>query len=175
MDQTGEHLVHVIDATAREAGQDNEQKAINHSIRALFNLKAIPDRIPGMPYYAVSIDPSRHWNTNQGNMPVAVRAQTGDSLVDTNVNKDVILCGDSIGYWRVPLKAGKADVTVKVDTFDPAGTGQLFVFDNEDPQRQGSTPTFTWSADEAEKATEPQKLKDPHPPATAAHAPKPKA
>jgi hypothetical protein len=148
MDGNGEHIVKVIDATAREAGLDNEQKAVNHSLRALKGMKAIPDRVAGAPWYAVSITPDRHWNVAQGNMPVAVRAEVvvnGVDTVDTSVNREVVLCGDQIGYWRVPLVAGKGDIEVPVNKFAPSGEGALYVLDAEEPQRQGSTPSFTWS------------------------------
>jgi hypothetical protein len=150
MDKNAEHIVKVIDATAREAGEDNEQKAVNHSLRALKGMGAIPERVQGAPWYAVSIDPSRHWNTGQGAMPVAVRAQALSGVpprdnVDTSVNREVILCGDQIGYWRVPLVNGVGDIEIPVNQYAPSGEGVLYVLDAQEPQRQGSTPSFTWS------------------------------
>jgi hypothetical protein len=152
MDKNAEHIVKVIDATAREAGLDNEQKAVNHSLRALKGMGAIPDRVAEAPWYAVAIDSSRHWNTGQGAMPVAVRAQVWQKMpppardvLDTSVNREVVLCGDGIGYWRVPLVNGVGDIDVPVNQYAPSGEGQLFVLDAEEPQRQGSTPSFTWS------------------------------
>jgi hypothetical protein len=147
MDTNGEHIVKVIDATAREAGEDNEQKAVNHSLRALKGMGAIPERVEGAPWYAVSIDPSRHWDTKKGAMPVAIRAEImagrpPKDTVDPSVNREVVLCGDGIGYWRVPLVNGQADVTI---TLTGSGEGQLFVLDASEPQRQGSTPSFTWA------------------------------
>lgn len=145
MDSNAEHIVKVVDATARERGEDNEQKAVNHSIRALKGMGAIPDRVPGQPWFAVSIEPGRHWDCAKGDMPVAIRAETGNDNVDTSVNREVVLCGDGIGYWRVPLVNGAADVTVPVNGYADSGEGQLFVLDASEPQRQGSTPSFTWS------------------------------
>jgi hypothetical protein len=150
MDKNAEHIVKVIDATAREEGQDNEQKAVNHSLRALKGMGAIPERIPGSPWYAVSIAPDRHWNVAQGDMPVAIRAEALSGMpprdnVDTSVNREVVLCGDGIGYWRVQLVAGKGDISIPVNTYAPSGEGQLFVLDADEPQRQGSSPSFTWS------------------------------
>lgn len=143
MNEHDHHLVKAIDATAREDA-DNEQKTINHVLRFLTKTGAIPDRVPGKPWYAVSIDPSRHWDTAKGEMPVAIRAETGADEVDASVNREVVLCGDQIGYWRVPLVAGKADVTVLLTQFEKTGEGQLFVLDAAETERQGSTPSFTW-------------------------------
>jgi hypothetical protein len=149
MDKNGEHIVKTIDAVSKE-GEQNEQKAVNHALRALTGMKAIPARVAGAPWYAVSIDPSRHWNVSKGEMPVSIRAEAVSGVppadhVDTTVNREVVLCGDGIGNWRVPLVAGKADLTIAVNTFTPTGEGVLFVLDAEEPQRQGSSPSFTWS------------------------------
>jgi len=148
MDANAEHIVKVIDATAREEA-DNEQKAVNHSLRALKGMGAIPERVAGAPWYAVSIDPSRHWDTAKGAMPVAVRAEIVSGVpprdnVDTSVNREVVLCGDGIGYWRVPLVNGVGDLAVEVNRYSASGEGQLFVLDAAEPQRQGSCPPFTW-------------------------------
>lgn len=155
MDKNAEHIVKVIDAVAREdmPPEDsamNEQKAVNHSLRALTGMKAIPDRQPGAPWYAVSISPDRTWDTRKGKMPVSIRAETVSGVPaqdhpDPTINREVVLCGDQIGYWRVPVVAGKADVEVPVNTYAATGEGQLFVLDAVEPQRQGSTPTFTWT------------------------------
>ena len=145
MDGNAEHIVKAIDAAAHDDEADNEQKTINHSLRALKGMGAIPARVQGMPWYAVSIDPSRHWDTASGEMPVAIRAETGEGMVDTMVNRTVVLCGDNVGYWRVNLVNGQADLTIPVNTFADSGQGQLFVLDASEPQRQGATPTFTWS------------------------------
>jgi hypothetical protein len=149
MDKNAEHIVKVIDATARDNEADNEQKAINHSLRALQGMHAIPERLAGAPWYAVSIDPSRHWDTSKGAMPVAVRAEIVSGVpprdnVDPSVNREVVLCGDGIGYWRVALVNGVADVSVELNKFSASGEGMLFVLDAAEPQRQGSSPAFTW-------------------------------
>jgi hypothetical protein len=150
MDKNAEHIVKVIDATARDNEADNEQKAVNHSLRALKGMGAIPERVQGAPWYAVSIDPSRHWDCKKGPMPVAIRAEIVSGVpprdtVDPSVNRDVVLCGDGIGYWRVPLVNGIGDVDVEVNQYSASGEGQLFVLDAAEPQRQGSCPPFTWS------------------------------
>jgi hypothetical protein len=150
MDKNAEHIVKAIDATARDDEGDNEQKTINHSLRALKGMGAIPAREAGAPWYAVSIDPSRHWDSSKGDMPVAILAEAVSGTpprdnVDPSVNREVVLCGDGIGYWRVPLSNGQGNIQIPVNTFAPSGEGQLFVLDAAEPQRQGSSPVFTWS------------------------------